>query len=755
MMLYTLRQIVQEVSAAGNLEEALSIIVTRVKEAMQVDVCSVYLASDDDGDYVLMATDGLNPDSVGEARLAIGEGIVGLVGEMQEPVNLEAASKHPRFRYFPEMGEEPYEAFLGVPVIHYRKVMGVLVVQQTNDRVFDRDEVAFLVTVAAQLAGAIAEVSTGSTINRLLEERAQSDTFIRGQRGAPGVAIGTVTLASVASDLLAVPDRDNSDAGEEEKVFRAAVAEVRKTLGENRDRMAAALPPDAQAVFDAYMMLLDEGSLIKDTVRRIHAGQWAPAALRDTVLEQSQVFEKMRDRYLRARAEDIRGIGRRILASLQAEAQVQRDYPDNCILVGEEVSVARIAEVPVEKLAGIVCLKGSVYSHTAVLARALGVPAVMGVGSLPLEHLEAAAMVVDGYRGRVFIRPSPTIVDEFQRLVEQDEALAEQLAGLRDQPAETTDGHRVCLYANTGFYSDIAPALAQGAEGIGLYRTEFTFMVRESFPGEDVQHEIYRRVLEALAPRPVTMRTLDIGGDKPLSYFPIEEDNPFLGWRGIRVTLDHPEIFLTQLRALLRAGAGLDNLRIMLPMVTTVGEVDESLELIDRAWRELEEHGEAPAKKPPVGAMIEVPSGIYMAGILAHRLDFIAVGTNDLTQYLLAVDRNNPRVADLYDPLHPAVIQAVHQVVSRVVAEDCPITVCGEMAGSPGGALLLLGMGARGLSISGPVIPRIKWVIRSFSQARAAALLEGALKLEDAGQVHELVNGALREAGLGELLTED
>jgi len=373
------------------------------------------------------------------------------------------------------------------------------------------------------------------------------------------------------------------------------------------------------------------------------------------------------------------------------------------------------------------------------------------VADLPVGRTEGRELIVDGYRGRVYVGGSGAVREEYARLAREEAALSADLEGLRELPAETPDGVRVPLYANTGLVADLTPSLRSGAEGIGLYRTEFPFLVRDRFPGEEEQRRVYRQVLEAFAPRPVVLRTLDVGGDKALPYFPIEEDNPFLGWRGIRITLDHPEIFLVQVRAMLRAAVGLDNLRLLLPMVSHLGEVDEARALVERAARELREAGE-PVRLPPLGAMVEVPAAVYQVEALARRVDFLSVGSNDLTQYLLAVDRNNARVASLYDSLHPAVLRAVAQVVEGGHRRGREVGVCGEMAGDPAAAVLLVGMGVDHLSMSVAGLPRVKAAIRAVPWRRARELLQEALALEDGAGVRALVERALVEAGVGRLV---
>jgi phosphotransferase system enzyme I (PtsP) len=497
--------------------------------------------------------------------------------------------------------------------------------------------------------------------------------------------------------------------------------------------------------------MLSSDSLVSSTLDRIRGGQWASAALRDTIVEHALVFEDMEDPYLRERGEDVRDLGRRILMHMQRGTRGRFKYPPNTVLVGDSISASALADVPPECLKAVVSTKGSTTSHVAILAHALGIPAVMGTADLPVSHMDGKSVVVDGYRGRVYVSPAEGVVAEYERLARAEEVLSAELAALRDLSATTTDGVSIPLYVNTGLLSDITSAQNSGAEGIGLYRTEFPFMVRQRFPSEEEQCQVYRSVLKAVAPKPVTIRTLDIGGDKALPYFPIKEENPFLGWRGMRITLDHPEIFLVQMRAMLRANAGVNNMSILFPMVTNVAEVDEAIRLVRRAHHELLD-AESGITMPKIGAMIEVPAAVYQAGALAQRVDFISVGTNDLTQYMLAVDRNNSRVAGLYDSLHPAVLRALALVVEQAHQHGKPAGVCGEMAGDPLAALVLLGIGFDNLSMNAASLPRVKSVIRAFSASHARELLEHALDMENPGMVRRLVMDALNQKKLGHLV---
>lgn len=752
-MLETLRRIIQEVNQASGLEQALNIIVTRVKSDMKVDVCSVYLSNEHQKRHILMATDGLNPGSVGKVWLEFGQGLVSLVAERAEPVNLEDAPIHPRFFFLKETKETPFHAFLGVPIIHHRKVLGVLVVQQRAMRRFQEDETAFLLTIAAQLAGAIAHAEISGGISGLLGKVVDGISLM-GLPGSPGVAIGTALVVYPPADLDAVPDRQvpPADLEAEVEVFREAVAAAQDDIRKLQARMQTALSSEDQALFDAYLQMLGSASIIDDVIARIRKGCWASGALRDTITTHVRVFEGMDDPYMRERAEDLKDLGRRILMCIQKGRHNPPPYPEKTILVGQEITATMLAETPVEKLVGVISAKGSSSSHVAILARALGIPAVVGLQDMPVARMEGRELIADGYSGRVYVAPAEHIRREYERLAREEAELVAELAELRDLPAETPDGYRVPLYANTGLLSDITPSLNSGAEGVGLYRTEFPFMVRDRFPSEDEQYRIYRQVVDAFAPRPVVLRTLDVGGDKGLSYFPIVEENPFLGWRGIRITLDHPELFLVQVRAMLRAGAGHDNISILLPMIASIPELDEALTLIHQAHRELCEECENVAVAPRVGVMVEVPSLVYQIDAVAKRVDFLSVGTNDLTQYLLAVDRNNSSVAALYDSLSPAVIHAIKQVVEGAARHNRPVSVCGEMAGDPRAVLVLLALGVHSLSMSASSVARVKWVIRNVARSKAQELLAEVLTMESAKEIRAYLGDALIAVGLGGLV---
>ena len=753
MMLDRLREIVQEVNTAKDLQTALDIIVWRVREAMNTQVCSVYLLDSEINSHVLMASEGLRKESVGHVSLQMDEGLVGLVARNAEPVNLEDAQQHPNYHYLSETGEEKFSSFLGVPIIHHRKVLGVLVVQHKEKRSFDNGEEAFLITLSAQLAGVIAAAEASGAIQGISPSgQRRADTSFSGISGASGVAIGEAVVVFPHADLSLIPNRTTDDIDSELAAFSLALNRVRDDIRKLSDSVGDQIRPEERDLFEVYLRMLDDDALGREVNDLIYAGQWAQGALAEVALDHVKSFEQMKDPYLRERAADIKDLCSRVLFYLQeTERTKPKVYPDHTILVGEELAPSMLMEVPREKLAGMISVKGSGNSHVAILARTMGIPTVMGALDLPYRRLDGRQIIVDGYNGTVFSNPSEQLLQRYQEVLKEEEQLVRGLEGLINLPCVTPDNHRVSLWVNTGLMTDVVRSLDHGAEGIGLFRTEVPFLLSERFPSEQEQAAIYREQLQAFAPKLVTMRTLDVGGDKALPYFPIEEANPFLGWRGIRVTLDHPEIFIAQARAMIRASEGLNNLQIMLPMVSNLQEVTGSIQIIKRALRELQEEG-LDVCMPPIGVMIEVPAAVYLTRHLCQMVDFVSVGSNDLTQYLLAVDRNNSRVADLYSAFHPAVLHALRYIVEQAHAEGKPVSICGEMAGDPGAALLLMAMGFDVLSMNASTLLKVKAVIRSVTMSTARELLDDVMQMSDAQSVRSSVDLALYNAGVDRLL---
>lgn len=758
MQLDTLRRIVQEINASGGLHESLEIMVNQVSAAMDVDVCSIYLLDERNQCYVLMATKGLNPEAVGTVSLQSGEGLVGLVGQREEIVNLDNAPQHNRYAYFPQTGEELYRSFLGVPVMYRRRVMGVLVVQNKEPQDFSEAAESFLVTLCAQLSGLIAHAHAVGNIDvfrKASNSNISNYKTFKGVSGSGGIALGRAIILYPPADLSAVPEREAEDISQELEHLHQAITSVRSEIQSLDEKMKDALMAEERALFSVFLRMLDENALPAEIQEEIRDGHWAQGAVKRVLDKHISLFAQMEDDYLRERVSDLKDLGRRILAALQESDPSHREISSESILIGEEISTAALVELPVDKIAAIVTSEGAANSHMVIVARALGIPTVVGVTELPINTLDDVEMIVDAYQGRITIHPPRRLRQRYKEIQKEEEQIAKDLKQYETKDAITPDGVAVQLFVNTGLMIDVIRGVQRGAKGVGLYRSEIPFMLRDRFPGEEEQRIIYRQQLSHFANKPVIMRTLDIGADKELPYFSIDEENSALGWRGLRFTLDHPEIFSAQIRAMLKASIGLNNLHILLPMVTSVSEVEEVLYLLQRDWMAVQEEEQVKIAKPKLGIMVEVPSILFQIKEFAELVDFFSVGSNDLIQYLLAVDRNNPHVSGVYSHYHPAILRALSYLIQECQKYDKPISVCGEMAGDPLSAILLMAMGFNTLSMSSSNILRVRKAICHISLADAQQLLQDVMTLDNPLLIKSKIEFFFREHGLHDMVKTD
>ncbi|NOH69818.1 phosphoenolpyruvate--protein phosphotransferase [Vibrio pectenicida] len=718
-MLSQLRDIVEQVSKLDDVHQALKVLVKQTCSAMNTECCTVYLANEDMQRLELMATQGLKFKGK-KIHINFSEGLVGLVKRSAEPLNLAEASKHPNFKYFSQLGEKVYQSFLGIPIIYRRQVLGVLVVQQKQPRQFNEIEESFLVTLAAQLAVIIAHAQTQGQW-RLEKEQDE----IRGIAASPGVAIGEFRWDDTQLDLSEVYPASTLDVEREQEWLLLAIEEALSDFRRMRKKLDGEINKDALAIFDLFTHLLNDPMLRKDLKTQVEKGDRADWALRQVVENYSNRFAKMSDVYMRERAQDVKELGQRLLLFLHNKEKSQPEFEKPIILVVRELTATLLASVPKDKLLAVVALEGAVNSHAAILSRAFGIPTVMGV-TLNLKAINGKVGIVDGYSGKLFISPNKQLLREYHELVDEESELATMVNQTVLEPARTKDNIRIEVMLNSGLSADANIALNQGVDGVGLYRTEISFLLHHRFPSEEEQVSQYKSVLSAYPDKRVVMRTLDIGGDKALPYLPIEEDNPFLGWRGIRFTLDHPDIFLMQIRAMMRASVDHHNLSILLPMVSGAQELDSALELIERAHLELVKLDNR-ITMPAIGVMIEVPSMIYLLPLVAEKVDFVSIGTNDLTQYLLAVDRNNARVANVYESMHPSVVMALEHIHRTCEQLKLPVCICGELAGDPIGALLMVGLGYRSLSMNTSNVAKVKYLLRHTDSSELRELATKAL----------------------------
>jgi phosphotransferase system enzyme I (PtsP) len=744
-MLTRLREIVEKVAMASSLNDALDVLVNETCLAMDTEVCSVYLADNDRRCYYLMATRGLKKPRGRTITLAFDQGIVGLVGRLAEPINLADAQSHPSFKYIPAVKEDLFRSFLGVPIIHRRQLLGVLVIQQREHRQFDESEESFLVTLATQLAAILSQAQLNVLYGRFRQTR------VRALAASPGVAIGIGWQDSSQPSLEHVYMASTLDTVRERERLTRALEDAGAEFRRFSKRFSASAQKESAAIFDLYSHLLNDARLKRELFAQIDQGAVAEWAVKKVVEEFAAQFASLQDTYLRERGSDLRALGQRLVFHLDDTIQGNTQWPERFILVADELTATLLAEVPQDRLAGVVVRDGAANSHAAILVRAMGVPTIMGADIQP-ALLSQRQLIVDGYRGELLIDPEPVLVTEYKRLISEEMELSQKAEDDVEQPAALKSGERVKVMLNAGLSADHEKLFGSRVDGVGLYRTEIPFMLQSGFPSEEEQVAQYQGMLQLFPQKPVTLRTLDIGSDKQLPYMPISEENPCLGWRGIRITLDQPEIFLIQVRAMLRANAATGNLGILLPMVTSLEEIEEARRLIDRAGREVEEQLGYELPRTRLGVMIEVPSMVFMLPALAGRVEFISVGTNDLTQYLLAVDRNNTRVAGLYDSLHPAMLRVLKQIITSAEAIGLDVSLCGEMAGDPMGALLLTGMGFRNLSMNGRSVARVKYLLRRIELNDAEELAGRVLQAHFTTDVRHMTAAFMERRGLGGLI---
>lgn len=712
-----LRKLREIMAAGGSAQERLDRLTIMIAATMVADVCSIYLKRGEVQE--LFATEGLKKDAVHRTRLAPGEGLVGVVAETARPLNLADAPHHPRFSYRPETGEDPFNAFLGVPIVRSDRVFGVLVVQNRVAKTYAEDEVEALQTIAMVLAEMVAAGAFGDLSGlQEVEVRPSRPERLVGKVFAEGLAIGRAVLHAPHAPLGRLLA---DDPAAEESRLEAALAEVRAKLdamvdGDGGGRLSGA----SRDVLETFRLLAQDRSWENRLRAGVRSGLSAEASVERARQEHRAKLQAARDPYIRDRLHDLEDLDNRLLRALGAKSLEAGELPQDAILVARDLGPAELLEYDVRRLKGVALEEGGPSSHATIVARALGLPLVGRLSGLHSRVEAGDLIVVDGERGEVQLRPGPEVIAAYDQRAALRSARAQEFARLRDEPAVTADGQRVALLLNGGLALDVQHLAEAGAEGVGLFRTEFQFMVSETLPRLEAQTRLYRDVLDAAGDRPVTFRTLDLGGDKVLPYVTAErEENPALGWRAIRIALDRPALLRYQLRALIAAAEG-RRLRVMFPLVTMVEELDAARELVDRELAWARSHGAKGPAALEIGVMLEAPALAFAIPALKGRADFISIGTNDLMQYFFAADRGNPRVGERYDVLSPPALRFLRQIRVDASAQDLPVSICGEAAGRPLEAMALVAIGYRRLSMPASGVGPVKRMIRSLDAAAAA-----------------------------------
>ena len=744
VLLRRLREVMAEPVSA---QERLDKIVVLIAANMVAEVCSVYVLRVD-ATLELYATEGLNREAVHQTVMRSDEGLVGLVASEASAVNLSDAQAHPAFSYRPETGEEIYHSFLGVPILRAGNTLGVLVVQNRARRTYSEEEVEALQTTAMVLAEMIASGELAALAQPGAEPAVRRSLRLQGSALHDGIALGHVVLHEprvIITNFIA----DN--VSKERARLETAIAALRADLDAMLEHGDVAEGGEHREVLEAYRMFAHDRGWVHKLEEAVMTGLTAEAAVERVQSDTRARMLRQTDPYLRERLHDLDDLANRLLRQLlgRDHAPAREHLPENAIIVARSMGPAALLDYDRKRLRALVLEEGGPTSHVAIIARALGIAAVGEVNNAIGFVDSGDAVIVDGTTGEVHIRPSPDLEASYIERVRVRARRQLQYQALRDKPCVTRDGVEISLFLNAGLLVDLPHIEETGASGIGLFRTELQFMVAGQFPRTGEQLSLYRAVLDAAGGRPVTFRTLDVGGDKVLPYMRIvEEENPALGWRAIRLGLDRPALLRSQIRALLRAASGRE-LRLMFPMIAAVREFDEAKELVERELTYLRRHNHRLPERVEIGTMVEVPSLLYQLDELLDRVDFLSVGSNDLAQFLFAADRGNPRVSTRFDELSIPMLRALRNIAERGEAHSKPVTLCGEMASKTVSALALIALGYRKLSLVPSAVGPVKAMALELDVGKAETLVKTLIAHRNGGgSIREKLNAFAETEGI-------
>ncbi|GAA6155382.1 phosphoenolpyruvate--protein phosphotransferase [Pyruvatibacter sp. HU-CL02332] len=726
---------------SGSADDRLQTVVRLIASNMVAEVCSIYLLQPDNR-LELFATEGLRAEAVHNTFLALGEGLVGTVAQTARPLALSHAQQHPAFAHRPETGEDPYLSYLGVPLLRSGRVLGVLAVQNATTRAYKLEEMEALETVAMVLAEMVA---SGELVNlaalhqaELVDDRAMHH---HGVAISEGIALGHAVLHQPRFHVTKIIAEDTAEElGRIEEAIGQLRAQVDAMLsGDNLGRAG-----EHREILETYRMFANDRGWLARLREAIESGLTAEAAVERVQNETRARLMRQTDPYLRERLHDLDDLANRLLSHLVGVPLTAAgdDLPTDAIIIARNMGPAELLDYDSDKLRALVLEEGSATAHVSIVARALGIPMIGRVEGIT-DLLEAGdAVIADGDTGEVYALPSPEIVDSYSEKARFRAKRQAQFRELHDKPAVTKDGIDVSLTINAGLMVDLPHLHEAGADGIGLFRTELQFLIASAMPKLSEQRAFYTEVLDEAGDKPVTFRTLDVGGDKVLPYLAHgKEENPALGWRAIRIALDRPGLLRYQLRALLQAAAG-RNLRLMFPMVAQVSEFQAARELLEKELTRLDRLGQPKPLDIKVGSMLEVPSLAWQLDALLPLVDFISIGSNDLLQFFFASDRGNPRVGDRYDLLSPAVLSFLQHVVAQCGVHDVPVSLCGEMAGRPLEAMTLVALGFRTLSIPPAAVGPVKAMILELDAGKLADFVNERLSLPDSSLRSQLAEFA-------------
>ncbi len=726
VLLRRLREVMAERLGA---QERLNKIVQHIARNMVAEVCSVYVLRSDEI-LELFATEGLNPESVHVASLRVGQGLVGTIAASARSLNLPEAQRHPAFTYLPETGEEVFHSFLGVPILRVGRALGVLVVQNREHRVYRDDELEALETTAMVLAELIATGELEGIANKGTSLGLNRPLQFEGVSLSDGLGLGKVILHE---PRVVVTNLFNEDADKEVARLKKAVVSLQVSIDDLFQKGDVAQDGEHREVLEAYRMFANDRGWIRRMEEAVRNGLAAEAAVEKVQSDNRARMLRQPNPYLRDRLNDFDDLANRLLRELvgKPHGPVDEEIMGDFVVLARSMGAAELLDYNNGELRGLVLEEAGPTSHVVIVARALGIPVVGQLPGFVANAEPGNDIVVDGDEGIVTLRPQPDVQLAYQEKQHFREGQREKYAKLRNKPSVTVDGTQIELLMNAGLLMDLPQLAESGASGIGLFRTELQFMISATLPRPGEQEELYRNVLDSVDGKPVTFRTLDVGGDKVLPYMQLAaEENPALGWRAIRLALDRPGLLRSQIRALLKAAAG-RSLRLMLPLVTEVWEIEQVRNIIRREVELQTRFGHEMPRSLELGAMLEVPSLLWQLDELMQSADFVSVGSNDLFQFTMAADRGNANLARRFSPMSKPYLRLLRDIARKADEHNTSLTLCGEIAGRPLSAMAILGVGYRSISMSPAALGPVKAMLVSLDLPRLKGVLDQVLDGED------------------------
>lgn len=704
---------------------------------MNCDSCSVFLLDDVNEELVLEATEGLNRDFVGKLKLKPGEGLTGLALKEGRIVIESEGLDNPQYKKVKGIGEEKYHSFLAVPILSGLSRIGVIVLEHIVEDFFNINDQMAVKAIASQLATTLENVSLLISLQETRKaERKVLDgpLHIRGISSGAGVASGKAFIMGDNSETVYLRAEDVVY-GNTLNDFENSLSKTVRQVEELQRHLETEHSDVASMIFSTHLLMLSDSSFSGEMANMINGGQKPSDAVVNIVNKYIAIFKDSNNPRLQEKVQDIKDLGHRLLRNLSKSDREEGDYSGQ-VIVARELLPSELIKITVQEAEGLVLFGGGATAHITILAKSLGVPIVFTDNREIFDIKENSQLIIDANEGHIFVNPDSEIVRKYKRYKQSHLVLEEEIADIEDE-TYTADNKRITLLANINLLSDLKNADLFKAEGIGLYRSEFPFIIRNNFPSEEEQFQIYKKLMERVPEGEMTLRTLDIGGDKILSYMrDIEEENPFLGLRAIRFLLKNKSIFETQLKAMLRAGAGRD-LRIMFPLVSAVDDLLEAKKVVYKCLSELKHDGLAHNEHPEIGVMIELPSVVMVINEICKEADFISIGTNDLVQYLIGVDRLNDHVSWLYTAQHPAVLRTLKMISEGAARQNCDVSICGNIAGDRQMINILIGLGFNKFSMNPAKIPEIQKIVKKIDTKDAAGEAEKLLKKGLVSEVKE------------------